>query len=42
MEAEYIALAAEVQKVEHQRMVFDEFGLPVVQPTIKKDDNKAC
>ena len=37
-----MALAAEVQEVEHQRMVFDELGLPVVQPTIIKEDNKAC
>ena len=29
-----MALAAEVQEVEPQRMVFDELGLPVVQPTI--------
>ena len=42
MEAEYMALAVEVQEVEHQRMVFDELGLPVVQPTIIKEDNKAC
>ena len=34
MEAEYIALAVKVQEVEHQRMVFVEFGIPVVQPTI--------
>ena len=42
MEAEYMALAAEVQEVEQQRMVFEELGLPVVQPTIIKEDNKAC
>ena len=37
-----MALAAEVQEVEHQRMVMDELGLPVVQPTIIKEDNKSC
>ena len=42
LDAEYIALAAEMQEAEHQRMEFYELGLPVVQLTIIKDDNKGC
>ena len=42
MEAEYMALAAEVQEVEHHRMVFEELGFSVAQPTVIKEDNKAC
>ena len=42
MEAEYMSLAAEVQDVEHQRMVFDELGLLAVQSTIIKEDYKTC
>ena len=30
MEAEYMALAAKVQEVEHQRSAFDELGVAVV------------
>ena len=37
-----MALAAEVQEVEMQRMVFEELGLPVMQPTVIREDNKAC
>ena len=37
-----MALAAEVQEVEMQRMVFEELGLPMLQPTIIREDNKAC
>ena len=37
-----MALVAEVQELENQRMVFDELGQPVVQPKIFKEDNKAC
>ena len=42
MEAEYMALAVEVQETDQQRMMFDELGLPVSQPTIITEDNKAC
>ena len=37
-----MALAAEVQEVEMQRMVFEELGLPIMQPTVIREDNKAC
>ena len=42
MEAEYMALAAEVQEVDMQRMVFEELGLSIAQPTVIREDNKAC
>ena len=42
MEAKYMALAAEVPNVEHQKTAFDELGLPLMQPTIIQDDNRAC
>ena len=42
MEAEYMALAAEVQAVEHHRMVFEELRFSVAQLTDIKEDNKAC
>ena len=42
MEAKYKALAAKIQEVEMQRMVFEELGLPVLQPTVMREDNKAC
>ena len=42
METEYIALAAEVQEVEIQRMVFKELREPVMQPTVTGEDNNAC
>ena len=41
MEAEYLVLAAEVREVEHQTMVFDELGLPVVQQSSKKTTRRA-
>ena len=34
IKAKYMALAAGVQEVEHQKMVFDELRLLVLQPTI--------
>ena len=37
-----MALAAEVQAVQMQRMVFDELRLPVVQLTVIREDIKAC
>ena len=37
-----MALAAEVQETDQQRMMFEELGLPVSQPTIIREDNKAC
>ena len=42
MGSEYIPLAAEVQEVEMQRMVFEELRLAVIQPTVIREDNKAC
>ena len=42
MKAEYIALAAEVQEVDMQLMVFEELGLSIAQPTVIKEDNTAC
>ena len=41
MEAEDMALAAEVQEFEIQRMVFEELGLLVLQPIVIREDNKA-
>ena len=41
-EAEYMALAEEVQEVEMQRTVCEELGLPVLQPIIIREVNKAC
>ena len=40
--AEYIALAVEVQETDKQRLIFEELGLPVSQPTIIREDIKAC
>ena len=37
-----MALAVEVQETDQQRMMFEELGLPVSQPTIIREDNKAC
>ena len=37
-----MALAVEVQEVEMQRMVFEELGLLVLQPTVIRKDNKTC
>ena len=42
MEAEYMALAAEVQEVEMQQMVFEKLGFSIAQPTVIREDNKAC
>ena len=42
LEAEYMALAAEVQETDHQRMLFQELGVELVTPTVIKEDNKAC
>ena len=40
MDAVYMALGAEVQEVEMQRMVFEGLGLPVMQPSVVHEDNK--
>ena len=37
-----MALAAEVQEVEHHQMVFEELGFTVVQPTVTTEDNTVC
>ena len=37
-----MALVVQVQETDQQRMMFEELGLPVSQPTIIKEDNKAC
>ena len=37
-----MALAAEVEEVEMQRMVFEELELPVVQPAVIRENRKAC
>ena len=42
MEAEYMALAAEVQEIDQQWMIFKELGLPASHPTNIREDNKAC
>ena len=42
MKAGSMALAAEVQEVEMQQVDFEELGLPVLQPTVILEDNKAC
>ena len=42
LEAEYMALAAEVQETDYQRMVFEELGVPLLKPSVIKEDNKAC
>ena len=38
MDETYMTLAAEVQEVEHHRMVFEELGFSVAQPTVIKED----
>ena len=42
MKAGSMVLAAEVQEVEMRRVVFEELGLLVMQPTVIREDNKAC
>ena len=42
MEAEYMALMAEVHETDQKRMMFEELGLPVSQPTFMKEDNRGC
>ena len=42
MEADYLALATEAQKVEMQRMFFEEHGLSIAQFAVIREDNKAC
>ena len=37
-----MALAAEVQETDYQRMVFEELGVPLLKPSVIKEDNKAC
>ena len=37
-----MALAAEVQEVEMQRMVFEVLGFSIAQPTTIREDIKAC
>ena len=37
-----MALAAEVQETNQQRMMFEELGVPLLKPSVIKEDNKAC
>ena len=42
MEAEYMALAAEVKEVEIQWLVFEDHGLLVLHPTVICENGKTC
>ena len=42
MKAGDMAFVAEFQEMKHHRMVFEELGISIAQPTVIKEDNKDC